>query len=661
MLRNSLQWLDGQLDLGGRSDSDVALLRERFAVLKRQLPWLYGILFANLLGLHLTLSRTLSLSDLPAGLILLATAFRTIHWIRIRSNAMTVAEMRRELRASFILGFLFNVAGAAWCMDLYLSTPTAHGIDVVVFAALAALGCCHGMSSFPAAARIPLLVLAMPTAMLLLTTASATVHVGIGISLLLLSGLTLRLLRLHDEVFRRLVSSRLGLEVEQRRAIEAERIAVDEQLRVGLIANTDALTGLANRRGFLGALDRVPVERRRRQALILLDLDGFKPINDTFGHPTGDAILVEVSRRLKAPGGERTVARLGGDEFAMVCDCANEAEAVAIAAQAVEDLGAPFTIDGQRMALSACAGVSFQGGENLSEAMRRGDMALYGAKRGGRGSVALFSHAMEQEFQRRTSIEQALREPGLADNINLAFQPIFQLDTLELRSFEALARWRHSELGWISPSEFIPITEQISLLGELSDALLRRAAAAALDWPDSVRLSFNLSPVQLCSPSSAKQLLKTIAGVGLDPRRLQIEVTETALMADFALARHNLSQLRRAGVRIALDDFGAGYSSISYLREMNFDAVKLDGSLITSITHVGSGLPLLRGVLSLCQAMGQQCVAEHIETDMQLTLLRQLGCRYGQGYGLAEPMDAANAARLAATGLLSMPPRAVSA
>jgi EAL domain-containing protein (putative c-di-GMP-specific phosphodiesterase class I) len=223
-------------------------------------------------------------------------------------------------------------------------------------------------------------------------------------------------------------------------------------------------------------------------------------------------------------------------------------------------------------------------------------------------------------------------------------------------SFEALARWRHSELGWISPSEFIPITEQISVVEQISEALLTRAAAEAVRWPDSIRLSFNLSAVQLCSDGSAQRILHLIAEAGLDPSRLQLEVTETALLGDFDAARRNLSQLGRAGVRLVLDDFGAGYASISYLREMKFDAVKLDGSLVAAATVDRAGMQLLKGVLDLCRAVGLPCVAEHVETEHQVAALRLLGCQYGQGYWLARPMPAEDAQRVAEAEVIEVVP-----
>lgn len=639
-------WLDKGIGISTDSEPERALLKERFESLKRQLPWLYGIVFVNVLGLHLALARDGPVPSTPVAILLSIVAIRALYWLKLSAREIAEEAVKREMRTTFLIAGFFGLSSCMWSVTLYRTAGPSHGVDIAMFASLAGIGCAYGMSSFPVAARLPVLLLTIPTAAMLVADGHVS-HIGMGSSLILLCTLTLRLLDVQDHVFQRLVSSRFAVEAERKRAVEAERIAIAEQSRVGIIANTDALTGLANRRGFLGVLDGLCGIAGRPFALILLDLDGFKPINDTFGHPSGDAILVEVSRRLQLlERGVGAIGRLGGDEFAILVECSNQNEAMAIANRAVEALSRPFRISRGRMTISACAGVSFHKACDVGEVMRHADIALYEAKRSGRGSVALFSAEMEQNFQRRMTIEQALREPGLAGNIDLAFQPIFHLESMELRSFEALARWRHSELGWISPAEFIPITEQISVVHEMSNTLLRRAAAAAREWPASVRLSFNLSAVQMCSAGTAAKVLAIIAEQGVDPIRLQIEVTETALLADFSIARGNLSQLRQAGVRIALDDFGAGYSSISYLREMNFDAVKLDGSLISSIADVGSGLPLLRGVLALCRAMGQQCVAEHIETETQLVMLRQLGCRYGQGYRLGRPMDAAAAAKL---------------
>jgi diguanylate cyclase (GGDEF)-like protein len=646
--------LDRLIGLRPASAFDEALLRERLVAIKRQMPWMHGMLLASLAGLVIAIPPKTSLSMLSAGVLFAILIVRAPHMVRIRTEDVSAQSARLELRRTFLVANLYFVVSLTWQLSLYFALPSDDGFDIAMFAGIAALGASGALSSFSPAARIPLLVGALPFAGLL-TLGNRPADQAVGFSLLVVLALRLRLLNVQNLAFERLVRARFALEMEKRRAVEAELDAITQQARAEEIANRDPLTGLVNRRGFVGELAGMPEGARRDLALILLDLDGFKPINDTFGHLIGDQMLVEVSRRLLDLGsGARVVARLGGDEFAVVCRCESAGHAVVVAQQAIASISVPYKLDGREMRISACAGVSFQGDKSVNDALRRADIALYDAKRRMRGSASLFTEQMEDDVRRRTAIEQALRDPQLGRDIKLAFQPIFDLESLELSSFEALARWRHPDLGWISPAEFIPISEQISVLQELSETLLARAAAAARHWPERVSLSFNLSPVQLGGPATASSVLATIARERLDASRLLIEVTETALLADFEAARGNLSQLRKAGVRIVLDDFGAGYSSISYLREMSFDAVKLDGSLLSSSSNSGNGLALLEGVLALCRAMGQPCIAEYVENDDQLRLLRTLGCRYGQGFGLCPPISEPEAQELIRSGVLKV-------
>lgn len=638
--------LDRWIGIAGTSKIECELLHERLSSLKRQLPWLYAILFANLVGFHLTVRQEAEVSSAPALVFLTVIAVRAVHWLRLSRPIGQADEFRRELRSTFLVCVAFSIAFCAWSLKLCWTLSGPHRIDIVMFATLTALGSSYALVAFPAAARVPLLILGLPLALSMAISSQIT-HAGMGISLAVLILLTLRLLKGQDRAFARLIYSRFAIAAEKQRAVDAQKLAIAEQARARLMANSDALTGLANRRGFLGSLDDIESADRRKFALILVDLDGFKPINDTFGHASGDALLVEVSRRLQAVDGRRAiVARLGGDEFAIACACAHAEEAVSIARQLVAAVTVPFSIDGRTLSISACAGVSFQSDDDLQAAMRRADIALYRSKDCGRGHVALFTGDMEQDAKRRTSIEQALREPGIDQDIEIAFQPIFELETMEICSFEALARWRHPQLGWISPAEFIPITEQMSVLDSMNDALLRRAANAANQWPDRIRLSFNLSAVHLSSAGYGARIISLLEDAEFDATRLQLEVTETALLADFQAARDNLSALGARGVSILLDDFGAGYSSISYLREMNLEAVKLDGSLLALGDGTG-GLPLLRGVLALCEAIGLPCVAEHIESQQQLDILKELRCQFGQGFLLSPPLDRAAAVSLA--------------
>lgn len=629
--------------------SDGILLRRRYAALQRQQPWLYAILLANLLGLQIALLEDKSVPLLPTAVMTIIIAIRAIGWVRGRRRHRQLAHLQREMRKTFAIAALFNLAFACWTCWLFLNVGASHLNEIVLFAGLAAVGCTYAMTGFPGGARIPLVVLLIPLETMLILTWEPT-KIGIAFSIMIVSGVTLRLLNVHDDAFVKLVRSYVQIGAERKRAVEAEQIAVEERAHVQILANRDVLTGLLNRRGFLYSLEQLNSLERRRLALVLIDLDGFKPINDTFGHPSGDAILIEVSRRLQALGlWGNAVSRLGGDEFALLCQCDDAREAFDVASRAVTELGATYAVDGRTLTISASAGVSFEGDDSPTDAMRRADLALYESKKVGRGQVTVFTADLEYGLKRRRLIEQALREPAIDSDLEVVFQPIFKLDSMELHGFEVLARWRHAKMGWISPAEFIPITEQICVIESISEVLLRAALEAAHDWPDSIKLSFNLSAVQLCTPGSADRTLAILHEQFFDPRRLQIEVTETALLGDFDVARDNLSKLRERGVSIVLDDFGAGYSSIAYLRQIQFQSIKLDGSLITAMNDRASGLPLLRGVISLCNSIGVPCVAEHIEHEEQLAELRSLGCEFGQGFLLSAPLRAQAAAQLAAT------------
>jgi EAL domain-containing protein (putative c-di-GMP-specific phosphodiesterase class I) len=253
---------------------------------------------------------------------------------------------------------------------------------------------------------------------------------------------------------------------------------------------------------------------------------------------------------------------------------------------------------------------------------------------------------MEAPYQRSAQIEAALRLPDVHKRIHLVYQPIFDLESGRVAAIEALARWTDTDLGEVSPAEFVPVAEQLNVIGTISDHLMSEALSEASRWPDAIRLSFNLSAVQLCSPGSAGVILRALKAARVETCRLQVEVTETALLRDFSQARRNLAKLRVAGVTIVLDDFGAGYASIGYLRQLTFDQIKLDGTLITAAQDTQDGKRLLAAVIGLCQALGVSTVAEHIENEEQRRLVAELGCFAGQGFWLQSPMPAEAIAEL---------------
>ncbi len=616
---------------GGR-----ALLRERYASLQRQIPLLYLLICVNYLGLSMTMTGNLlppfDFATVIFGLMLI----RLVYWYRHRNRKLSDALIYVELRTTLCLAAVISLSFCAFALFLFDHVDSRQQHLVVFFATLAWIGCGYSLSSFPSAARLPLILMGVPIGIRLLVSGSAT-FVILGASTLLIAYLTLRMLNAHHQSFRRLVESRS----EQIRERGRARVAEAEARKV---ADTDHLTEMPNRRAFLRELaeaHRLPPSEFI--AVAMVDLDGFKPINDTFGHGAGDLVLKQVGRRLQEIAGpDGVVARMGGDEFALLqYSVGTQEEAESLGQRICGALGESIRIEKRDLRISGSCGISISKSaerEPLAQ-IAEGDSALYVAKQKGPGCWAVFDPAMQEEMRRRSRLEQMLRDPEIEQQLEMVFQPIFRLDTLDVIAFEALARWHHPILGTVSPDEFIRAAEQINIVDDLTNALLAKALRQAGRWPSPISLSFNLSARQLCSRGSSARLLSIIRGEGFDPNRLQMEITETAFLGDFETARENLQALRESGIRIALDDFGAGHASISYLREMQFDSIKLDGSLLQTASTCTSSHRLLRGIVDLCRSIRTPCVAEHIESEAHLRVLQLMNCPEGQGNFLSEPLS----------------------
>ncbi|WP_421927967.1 putative bifunctional diguanylate cyclase/phosphodiesterase [Neoaquamicrobium sediminum] len=413
------------------------------------------------------------------------------------------------------------------------------------------------------------------------------------------------------------------------------------------LAFTDPLTGLGNLRRFFDKIDRLILDRADDPApfaIGILDLDGFKPINDLFGRRAGDNILQQVAMRLKASMDQHsTVARVGADEFAFLYPLVfSEEAAQERALMLIEILSAPYDVGDRTARLSASAGCSlfYSGEENTETLISKAETALYHAKRSGRGKVMVYTREMEEAARRVTHIEQALRRAVAAEEVEPHFQPIVELKTGHVIGFEALARWTDRDLGVIPPNVFIPIAEERGIIGALSQLLLRKATETARNWPDELFLSFNLSPSQLVDQNTAQQVLAILARTGFDPRRLEIEITETGLMTDPASAEKIVNDLRAVGIRVSLDDFGTGQSSLGRLREFHFDKLKIDRSFVSSILEDKPSEHIIRAILAMCEGLGMNVVAECIEEEAQADRLVEFGCAGGQGYLFGKPSDA---------------------
>jgi len=432
-------------------------------------------------------------------------------------------------------------------------------------------------------------------------------------------------------------STELRREIGQRKAAEAEARS---------LARHDALTGLPNRRVLGSAIERAMSQPDDRQdgAALLIDLDRFKPVNDIHGHALGDAVLCVVAERLKAAIGRGdTLARIGGDEFAAVVRSDKGSEtAMRTAERMITAISEPILVDGIKIEIGATIGIALcrRDGGDAESLLRSADLAMYRAKRDGRGTYASFESSMDAEIQARAALEADLRKAIAQGEIKPHYQPLVSLADIRLIGFEVLARWNHPVKGAIEPAVFIPLAEDTGLIGELSVALLRQACLDARSWPSDLILSVNIAPGQLSDRALPQTILGILTELGFPPGRLEVEITENALVSDLEAAQAVLASLHHVGVRIALDDFGTGYSSLSHLRDLHFDKVKLDRSFVQSMDDPESA-KIVKAVIGLGKSLGLPTTAEGIENADHLEQLRQLDCDVGQGYHLGKAMPAA--------------------
>ncbi|MBV8914880.1 MAG: EAL domain-containing protein, partial [Acetobacteraceae bacterium] len=413
--------------------------------------------------------------------------------------------------------------------------------------------------------------------------------------------------------------------------------------RLWQMARHDALTGLPNRVRLREHMESLLLRLRRggSAAVLCLDLDGFKRVNDALGHPAGDELLRQVARRL----GENTretdlVARLGGDEFAIVqADAEQPTEAAALAERLVEVLREPFSLSGQqRVEIGTSIGIMLaEAASTPDDLLRSADIALYQAKAAGRGTWRFFELGMDAEMQARRTLETDLKRALVEQQFELHYQPLVEAETRVLTGFEALVRWRHPERGMVSPAKFVPLAEETGLIRPIGEWVLRRACADAVAWPEHVKVAVNLSPMQFAKGDLVGDVERALVDSGLAPDRLELEITESVLLADNEATLGTLHRLRSLGVRISMDDFGTGYSSLSYLRRFPFDKIKIDQSFVRNLDGEKGSVEIVRAVVSLGKALGMDVLAEGVETEGQLGILQLEGCDELQGYLFSKP------------------------
>ena len=431
------------------------------------------------------------------------------------------------------------------------------------------------------------------------------------------------------------------------------------QIDASRLAQFDSLTGLANRHRMgkrLNATLTAYQSAKRCCALLMIDLDRFKQVNDTLGHPAGDELLKQVGQRLQRVVTDKNceIGRLGGDEFQIILpDIDDRGRLGEIAKTVIAMLSQPYQIEGSRCVIGASIGIAIApyDGINSEDLIRSADLALYASKGGGRGQFRFYSSDLHSEAERRRQIEEDLRDALNGDQMRVAYQPIIDTKTNKVVALEALARWAHPELGEVSPGVFIPIAEECNLIGPLGDWVLKQACADAASIPGHVKVSVNVSAMQFANPGFAAIVAQALAHAELAPERLELELTESIFLGDREATTAMFNALKLLGVRLVLDDFGTGYSSLAYLQHAPFDKIKIDKSFITGVTQEGNrNAAIIASIVSLAEALGMDTTAEGIEAHDELDAMRRLKVSQIQGFIYAEAVSFGDVCEALLTG-----------
>ena len=627
-----------------------ALACAQAAEFNAQVPHLYLILTGNavlLAATHVRCAPVLLSVIVPAALVLLSMS-RVVGALCRGRRPFDPARAARRVRATTMLTFSIGLVFTIWPLSLLPYGDAYARCHVAFYMAITVVSCIFCQRHVPRAAAVLTATVVLPFFVVFISS-GRFVLVAIAVNLLLVSGSILLTVLKQFADFADLIASRE--EVLQRQS-DLERLS-DENLR---LANQDSLTGLPNRRAFFASLDaslEQAAESSQRVGVALIDLDGFKTVNDIHGHAAGDRLLVEAALRLQALDAPDVLfARLGGDEFAaVVCGDPTAEELLGFARLLSRTLEGRYLAAEVPTLVSGSVGiVSYpEGAQTADQLFERADFALYHAKQTCKGGAVLFSADHESMIREGSLVEITLDQADLEREFELVFQPIIDTATGAITAFEALARWDSPALGKVRPDVFIRAAERSRTVGRLTEVLFRKALVAVAAWPDGINVAFNLSAQDIEAPARVQSLMAVVAASGVSPRRIDLEITETAMMRDMGNALASLRTLREAGFRISLDDFGTGYSSLSQLHVLKPDKVKIDRSFIVDLETRPEACDIVRTSVELCRTLGLESVIEGVETAAQAALLRRLGCRLMQGYHFSRPLsfDAACAAAAA--------------
>ncbi|QJP99224.1 putative bifunctional diguanylate cyclase/phosphodiesterase [Herbaspirillum rubrisubalbicans] len=611
------------------------LLIAQYRAFGGKMPMMYLILLINTWGLAYTY---LGLVPLWLGLyfpVLLTVlcVIRISFWWRGRHVDPTPGMAAAALKRTNLLAPPIALSFSLWSVLLFPYGDSYAQAHVAFYMGITVICCIFCLMYLRSAAlSVALIVNGIFTLFFLATHIPTFVAAAMNVVLVTVG--MLAIVNSHYSDFRRLIDAQVKT-----------TLLGNENLR---LANLDSLTQIPNRRKFFAQLDQIcsrATANGQRFAVVILDLDGFKAVNDLYGHTHGDQLLVEVGQRLSALCGEEYLhlARLGGDEFAIIIDAdLSDHVLQQFGARICAALRRPFVLYKATVQIAASVGVATfpDMAVDASSLYEHADYALYQGKRERRGTVTLFSAQDKAQIQRNANIEQALRRADFERELSVVFQPIVRLDDCQPVAFEALARWHSATKGVVAPMEFIPAAERMGIINQLSVTLLKKALQAAAAWPPEMRLSFNLSANDINTSEGMSEIVKVITGSGFCASRLDLEITETAVLQDLEKSRQLVTSLRQLGCGITLDDFGTGYASLSHLHALPLTRIKIDKSFVADIEHDAVSHKIIKSLLALSHDMQLACVVEGVETPQHLQSLRELGAVYGQGYLFSVPLAA---------------------
>jgi len=616
------------------SRPDIA--QAQYNELKTQIPSLYALLMVNAVAVsytHFDVAPTYLTVGILAPILLL-TSVRLAAWIRARNTVLGPEAAIRKMRQTVVLGSIIAAIYITWSLSLDGYGGPAERGHVALFIAITVIGCIFCLMHLPQAALMVMLIVTVPYLVHYIGQ-NQDVYIAIALNIFLVCLVILQVLFNGYNGFCKLIQSQSDLAAKQK---ETERLNAEN----ARLAQTDALTSLPNRRYFFKRLEELIAEVKdsgEEFAVGIIDLDRFKPINDTYGHQFGDQLLMEVGDRITSLGLETLeVCRLGGDEFGFFFR-GNLDEAAATGQMLCERISEPYRIGDLQVSVGASCGIALypDAGRTAHTLFDRSDYALYHSKTNSRGRTTVYSTEHEARIRSERAIESALQNADYEAEFRVFFQPMVQLPERVVVGFEALARWDNPVLGRVSPDQFIPIAERSGLIHRLTIALFRKSVAQMKSLPRGLTLSFNLSAHDITNADTVDALVEIIRNNDINPQLVTFEITETSVIDSYEAAETYLRTLRAAGVKLALDDFGTGYSSLGYLHRLPIDCVKVDRSFVAGIKEpVASGV--VTSILNLCRSMQISCVVEGVEESDQLAVLEAMQCRLVQGFFFSAPL-----------------------